>query len=58
MISKYDQFAKDVGVIIPTGSIEAFQTIGQASGWTFSKRIEGKYTMQEFFQSKDGGYTN
>jgi len=32
MISKYDQFAKDVGVIIPTGSIEAFQTIGQASG--------------------------
>jgi len=32
MISKYDQFAKDVGVIIPTGSIEAFQTVGQASG--------------------------
>jgi hypothetical protein len=28
MISKYDQFAEDVGVIIPTGSIETFQTIG------------------------------
>jgi arylsulfatase A-like enzyme len=32
MIAKYDQFAKDVGVIVPSGSIEAFQTIGQASG--------------------------
>jgi hypothetical protein len=27
----YDKFAKDVGVIVPSGSIEAFQTVGQAS---------------------------
>jgi hypothetical protein len=28
---KYDKFAKDVGVIVPSGNIEAFQTIGEAS---------------------------
>jgi len=32
LISDYDKFAKDVGVVIPSGSIEAFQTVGEASG--------------------------
>ena len=32
LISDYEKFAKDVGVVAPTGSIEAFQTVGEASG--------------------------
>ena len=31
LMSEYDKFAKDVGVVVPSGSIEAFQTVGQAS---------------------------
>jgi hypothetical protein len=27
LISDYEKFAKDVGVVAPTGSIEAFQTV-------------------------------
>jgi arylsulfatase/uncharacterized sulfatase len=32
LISHYEEFAKDVGVVVPTGSIEAFQTVGKKSG--------------------------
>jgi arylsulfatase/uncharacterized sulfatase len=32
LISDYEKFAKDVGVVAPSGSIEAFQTVGEASG--------------------------
>jgi arylsulfatase A-like enzyme len=32
LISDYDKFAKDVGVVVPSGSIEAFQTVGEKSG--------------------------
>jgi hypothetical protein len=31
MMADYDKFAKDVGVVVPTASAEAFQTIGQAA---------------------------
>ena len=31
LISDYDMFAKNVGVVVPTASIEAFQTVGEAS---------------------------
>jgi arylsulfatase/uncharacterized sulfatase len=31
LISDYDKFAKDVGVVVPTATIEAFQTVGEAS---------------------------
>jgi arylsulfatase A-like enzyme len=31
LMADYDKFAKDVGVIVPSGNIEAFQTVGQAS---------------------------
>ena len=31
LMTDYDKFAKDVGVIVPSGNIEAFQTVGQAS---------------------------
>jgi len=31
LMSQYENFAKDVGVIVPSGNIEAFQTVGQAS---------------------------
>jgi arylsulfatase A-like enzyme len=31
LISDYDKYAKDVGVVVPTATIEAFQTVGQAS---------------------------
>lgn len=31
LIADYDKFAKEVGVVVPTGSIEAFQTVGQSS---------------------------
>jgi hypothetical protein len=30
LISDYDKFAKDVGVVVPTATIEAFQTVGEA----------------------------
>ena len=30
-MTEYDKFAKDVGVIVPSGNIEAFQTVGEAS---------------------------
>jgi arylsulfatase A-like enzyme len=32
LILDYDKFAKDVGVVVPSGSIEAFQTVGEKSG--------------------------
>jgi hypothetical protein len=32
LISDYDKFAKDVGVVVPSASIEAFQTVGEKSG--------------------------
>jgi arylsulfatase A-like enzyme len=32
LISDYDKFTKDVGVVVPSASIEAFQTIGEKSG--------------------------
>ena len=32
MMADYDKFAKDVGVVIPSASIEAFQTVGEKSG--------------------------
>ena len=32
LISDYDKYAKDVGVVVPSGSIEAFQTVGEKSG--------------------------
>ena len=32
LISVYEKFAKDVGVVVPSGSIEAFQTVGTKSG--------------------------
>jgi arylsulfatase A-like enzyme len=31
LIADYDKFAKEVGVVIPTGSIEAFQTVAESS---------------------------
>ena len=31
LMSDYDKFAKDVGVIGPSGNSEAFQTVGEAS---------------------------
>lgn len=31
LIADYDKFAKDVGVVVPSGTIEAFQTVGEAS---------------------------
>ena len=31
MMSSYDKFAKDVGVIVPSANLEAFQTEAQAS---------------------------
>ena len=31
LMSDYDKFAKDVGVVAPSGSSEAFQTVGEAS---------------------------
>ena len=32
LISEYDKFAQEVGVVVPTGTIEAFQTVGEKSG--------------------------
>lgn len=32
LISDYDKYVKDVGVVVPSGSIEAFQTVGEKSG--------------------------
>lgn len=32
LVSDYDKFAKDVGVVVPSGTIEAFQTVGEKSG--------------------------
>jgi arylsulfatase A-like enzyme len=32
LISDYDKYAKDVGVVVPSGSIEAFQTVGEKTG--------------------------
>ena len=32
LMSDYDKFAKDAGVVIPSASIEAFQTIGEGAG--------------------------
>jgi arylsulfatase A-like enzyme len=32
MMAEYDKFAKDVGIVVPSGNIEAFQTVGEASG--------------------------
>jgi arylsulfatase len=32
LISDYDKFAQNVGVVVPSGSIEAFQTVGEKSG--------------------------
>jgi arylsulfatase A-like enzyme len=32
LILDYDKFAKDVGVVVPSGTIEAFQTVGEKSG--------------------------
>ncbi len=31
LISNYDKFATDVGVLIPTGNVETFQTVGERS---------------------------
>jgi arylsulfatase A-like enzyme len=31
LMAEYDKFAKDVGVVVPSGNIEAFQTVGEAS---------------------------
>jgi arylsulfatase A-like enzyme len=31
LLTDYDKYAKDVGVIVPSANIEAFQTVGQAS---------------------------
>ena len=31
LMTEYDKFAKDVGVVVPSGNIEAFQTVGEAS---------------------------
>ena len=33
LISDHDMFAMDVGGVTPTGSIEAFKTVGEASGY-------------------------
>ena len=32
LISEYAKFAQEVGVVVPTGTIEAFQTVGEKSG--------------------------
>jgi arylsulfatase A-like enzyme len=32
LVSDYDKYAKDVGVVVPSGTIEAFQTLGEKSG--------------------------
>ena len=32
LILDFDKFAKNVGVVVPSGSIEAFQTVGKKSG--------------------------
>jgi hypothetical protein len=32
MMADYDKFAKDVGVVVPNASNEAFQTVGEKSG--------------------------
>ena len=31
LMSDYEKFAKDVGVIVPSGKLEAFQNIGEAA---------------------------
>jgi arylsulfatase A-like enzyme len=32
LISEYDKFAQEVGVVVPSGSVDAFQTVGEKSG--------------------------
>jgi hypothetical protein len=32
LISDYDKFANNVGIVVPNASIEAFQTVGEKSG--------------------------
>jgi hypothetical protein len=31
LLTDYDKFAKDIGVIVPNGQAEAFQNIGEAA---------------------------
>lgn len=31
LIADYDKFAKDVGVVIPSGTIESFKTVGESA---------------------------
>jgi arylsulfatase len=32
LISEYDKFVQEVGVVVPTGTVDAFQTVGEKSG--------------------------
>lgn len=50
LILDNDKPVKDVGVVIPSGRVEAIQTVDDKSGWTFCRKQLEYWTKLSFLQ--------